>query len=91
MMSIAFSGLIPQSMFVYVDDLIIIGNSEKNHLQNFEKVFQICRDRNLKLNLLKSYFFQEEVTYLGNKNNKYGIQPDPTKFKAIKDFLQKMR
>lgn len=46
MMNIAFSGLSPDKMFVYIDDIIIIGCSEEHHLRNLNEVFTICRKRN---------------------------------------------
>lgn len=36
MMSIAFSGLPPETCFIYMDDLIVIGCSLKHHLKNLE-------------------------------------------------------
>lgn len=40
MMTIAFSGLSPQQAFIYMDDLIVIGISENNHLNNLKTVFE---------------------------------------------------
>lgn len=34
MMSLAFSGLPPESAFIYMDDLVVIGGSAKHHLTN---------------------------------------------------------
>lgn len=53
MMHIAFSGLPPDKMFVYIDAIIITGCFESHHINNLEEVFQICRKRNLRINLEK--------------------------------------
>lgn len=66
MMTIAFSGLTPQKAFIYMDDLIVIGLSENQHLQNLKSVFEMCRKHNLKLNPDKCEFFKSEVTFLGH-------------------------
>lgn len=86
MMSIAFSGLPPQKAFLYIDDIIIIGRTEKEHLSNLEAVFKVLRDRNLKLNPEKCRFFQPEVTFLGHRCTANGILPDETKMKSIKNY-----
>lgn len=48
MMAMAFSGLPPNTAFLYMDDIIVLGCSKKHHLKNLERIFRICRDRNLK-------------------------------------------
>jgi len=48
-MTIAFSGLDPSQAFLNIDDLIIIGCSEKHMLKNLPDVFEKCRKYNLKL------------------------------------------
>lgn len=30
-----------------MDDIIVIGKLERKHLENLEKVFEVCRERNL--------------------------------------------
>ena len=73
MMSIALSGLPPETAFLYIDDIIVLGNSETHHLHNLEKVFGKLRERNLKLNPSKYNFFRTEVTFLGHKVTAEGI------------------
>jgi len=49
MMTTAFSGIEPSQAFLYMDDLIVIGCSEKHMIQNPTNVFDLCRKNNLKL------------------------------------------
>lgn len=86
MMSIAFAGVTPERAFLYMDDLIVIGCSEKHHLCNLRKVFETCRKYNLKLNPKKSQFFRKEVTFLGHKVTDKGILPDDSKYDMVKNF-----
>lgn len=86
MMSIAFSGLPPEKAFLYIDDIIVIGRTENEHLQNLEAVFKLLRERNLKLNAEKCKFFQPEVTFLGHRCTPEGILPDETKIKSMKNY-----
>lgn len=86
MMSIAFSGLAPQQAFIYMDDLIVIGISENQHLNNLKNVFEMCRKNNLKLNPLKCEFFKSEVTFLGHNCTSEGLKPDPKKIATIINY-----
>lgn len=86
MMTMAFSGLPANVCFLYVDDVIVTGCSEQHHLRNLRKVFEVCRNCNLKLNPAKCQFFKTEVTYLGHKISEKGVLPDDSKFDAIKNY-----
>lgn len=86
MMAIAFSGLPPERAFIYMDDIIVIGISEKHHLKNLKSVFNICRKFNLKLNIEKCDFFKPQVTFLGHTCTPNGILPDQNKIKAVRNY-----
>jgi len=86
MMTIAFSGLDPSQAFLYMDDLIVIGCSEKNMLKNLSDVFEKCRKYNLKLHPEKCKFFMHEVTFLGHKCTDKGILPDDKKYDVIQNY-----
>lgn len=86
MMALAFSGVTPQRAFMYMDDIIVIGSSERNHLQNLGKIFDICERYNLKLNPNKCSFFRAEVNFLGHKCTPDGVFPDNAKIQAIQNF-----
>lgn len=86
MMTIAFSGLSPEQAFIYMDDIIVIGFSENQHINNLRKVFETCRKYNLKVNPEKCNFFRPEVYFLGHKCTTNGILPDPNKLRAIEKF-----
>lgn len=86
MMSIAFCGLSPAQAFLYMDDLVVLGCSEKHMLKNLRDVFSICRKYNLKLHPDKCSFFSHEVTYLGHKCTDKGILPDDSKFNVVLNY-----
>lgn len=86
MMAIAFSKLSPEHCFTYMDDLIVIGFSEKNHINNLKRVFQVCRKYNLKLNPQKCQFFNQEVSFLGHICTADGLKPDPKKLEAVQKY-----
>lgn len=86
MMQLAFSGLPPHAMFIYMDDIIVIGSSIKNHLENLKIVFNTCRKCNLKINPEKCEFFRPEVHFLGHVCTEKGIKPDSKKLEAIDKY-----
>lgn len=86
MMTIALSGLPPECAFLYIDDILVVGCSIKQHLLNLETVFQRLRKYNLKLNPAKCNFFRHDVTYLGHHISEEGILPDPTKYKTVENY-----
>lgn len=83
MMLIAFAGMTPQRAIVYMDDLVILGATQEDHLRNLEEVFKICENTNLKINPEKCVFFKPEVYFLGHKLTEKGILPDDRKFEAV--------
>lgn len=86
MMNMAFSGLPADRAFVYIDDIIVIGKSEEDHLKNLTSVFEILRKRNLKINPEKCQFFKPSVIFLGHKCTSEGFLPDDSKIKAMKNY-----
>lgn len=86
MMHLAFSGISAEKLFVYMDDIIVIGKSERDHLNNLRETFMRCRNRNLKINPDKCQFFKTEVLFLGHVCTPEGIRPDPSKFDSISNY-----
>ncbi|KAK9752246.1 Reverse transcriptase (RNA-dependent DNA polymerase) [Popillia japonica] len=85
-MTIAMSGLNFESCFVYLDDLIVFGNSLQNHNQNLIKVLDRLRQVNLKLNPVKCEFLKKEILYLGHVISAKGITPDQSKISTIQNY-----
>lgn len=86
MMTLAFSGLGPSKAFIYMDDLIVIGFTEDNHIKNLTEVFETCRKYNLKLNPLKCDFFKTEIQFLGHICTDKGLLPDHKKLNVIEKY-----
>jgi hypothetical protein len=86
MANLAFEGLIGKVGFLYLDDIIIKGRDESDHLKNIEEIFIRCRERNLKLNPKKCVFFRTEITYLGHLCTENGIKIDPEKINPIRNY-----
>ena len=78
--------LIGSCVLVYLDDIIVLGNTVDEHLANLIKVLDTLRRKGLKLKLEKCHFFQKEVTFLGHIVSAEGIRPCVDKIDAVKNF-----
>lgn len=82
-----FFGFAPDnSVHIYMDDLIVVGCSEKHRLSNLQKVFEKCKLHNLKLNPQKCEFFRTGVKLLGHLCTQIGFLPDPEKIIAVEKY-----
>lgn len=69
---------------VYLDDVLITGRSDKEHLASLKDVLSRLQKAGLRLKKSKCSFFKEEVEYLGYKIDANGIHPTQDKLEAIK-------
>lgn len=60
---------------VYVDDILVLGETRKDHDNNLEWVLNQCKLNNVKLKLEKCIFAQQEVDYLGFRITGRSISP----------------
>ncbi|GBM70955.1 Retrovirus-related Pol polyprotein from transposon 297 [Araneus ventricosus] len=86
LMETLLRGLTSEACLVYLDDIIIVGRTFQQHLNNIRKVFQKLQKANLKLSPKKCRFFRKEVSYLGHIISADGVKTDPEKTKAVVDW-----
>ena len=67
----------------YIDDILITGRSDNEHLEHLEAVFQSLRQYGFRIKRTKCWFFQDSVEYLGSVVSKEGIQTSKRKIEAI--------
>ena len=70
---------------VYLDDIIVLGKSFENMMQNLETVFNRLASSGLKLKAKKCNLFAQEVEYLGHIISEDGVSTDPKKIEVVKD------
>ena len=71
---------------IYLDDVIVFGHSEREHLEHLHVVFEYFREFNLKLKPSKCLFFQSEIVYLAHHVFREEICPSRDNVWAIEDF-----
>ena len=72
---------------IYLDDVIIFGCMEEEHLEHLRVVFERFWEFNLKLKPLKCSFFQSEIMYLAYHISWMGILPSWENVWAMQEFL----
>ena len=77
-----------QGVVCYLDDIIVTGKDQAEHLCNLEQVLGRIQDYGFKVCKEKCSFMQDSVEYLGHILDKNGIQMSPKKVKAIAEMPQ---
>lgn len=72
----------------YLDDIIMTGSTEKEHLANLELTFARLKQNGFHLRMDKCKCFQSEIEYLGHVIDSEGIHPQPAKIDAIIKMLR---
>ncbi|KAL5506337.1 hypothetical protein EMCRGX_G007955 [Ephydatia muelleri] len=68
---------------VYIDDLLVSGSMEEEHLHTLEAVLDRLSNAGMKLKLSKCFFLLPSVEYLGHVISAEGIRPSSEKTRAI--------
>lgn len=79
-------GLQWEECLLYMDDIIVPGSTFAEALQRLENIFERLRDANFKLKPSKCNLFQKSVKFLGHVVSEEGVQTDPDKTEAIKNW-----
>ena len=69
---------------IYLDDVLITGDSQQSHLANLEAVLCKLQTAGLRLKRSKCNFMMPSVEYLGHQISAQGLQPTEDKVRAIK-------
>ena len=90
LMSRVLSGLNPLEgpgfVAICIDDVLIFSRSLEDHLQHVEKVLDRLQSAGLKLQPVKCHFISKQVEYLGHLITPHGLQPNPSRVRAVTEF-----
>ena len=73
------------SVAVYIDDILVTGSSESEHLKTLGEVLARLEAAGLRLKQEKCAFMLSSVDYLGHVISAEGLSPNPEKIRAIVD------
>ncbi|KAG1139274.1 hypothetical protein G6F37_013186 [Rhizopus arrhizus] len=78
-------GTFPNAI-VYLDDVLIFSPTKEAHKEHVFEVLRILNQWNLKLNLAKCKFFQQEAAFLGFIVTRNGLKSNPAKVDPIRTW-----
>lgn len=83
-MESVFRGI--EGLIVYMDDLLLHGETEEAHDRTLEEVMKRIAEMKLKINEQKSVFGVSELSFLGYHISEDGIRPTGDKIQAIQNL-----
>ncbi len=81
-----FIGLIGDSVFAFLDDVIIASKDVETNLQKLEEVLNRLKLAGLSLKLTKCNFMKKQIAFLGHVLDGEGIHTNPEKVTAAQNF-----
>ncbi len=78
--------MVDRFVFVYLDDILIFSQNERDHVQHVRRVLQRLLENRLFAKVEKCQFHARSVPFLGFILSPDGIRMDPTKVKAVADW-----
>jgi hypothetical protein len=88
MMNRVFRELVDRCVVVFIDDILIYSKTREEHEEHLRMVLDILRKQQLYAKFKKCEFWLDNVTFLGHIVTKDGIGVDPSKVKAIVNWVQ---
>ena len=73
-------------MLMYMDDLIVLGRTQSEHLANVREALTLMRTHKLYGNVRKCCWMQRECKFLGHVVSAAGIRMDPDKISTVRDW-----
>uniref|UniRef100_A0A9J8BR74 ribonuclease H n=1 Tax=Cyprinus carpio carpio TaxID=630221 RepID=A0A9J8BR74_CYPCA len=78
--------MVDRFVFVYIDDILIFSQNERDHVQHVRRVLQRLLENRLFVKLEKCEFHAQSVPFLGFILSSEGIRMDLAKVKAVADW-----
>ena len=88
MQSIVLTGLVFVICEVYLDDILVYGNTAEDYLTNMTSVFKQLRLHKITLNSDKCLFGVTSLEFLGHKIDQDGISFTQMKLDNVVNFIQ---
>ena len=71
------------TLICYLDDILITGKSNAQHMANLETVLKQLKEHEVRLNKDKCQCFEDAVEYVGHRADAQGVHTSTKKLKAI--------
>ena len=86
LMATVLAGVARDAVIVYLDDILVLGPTLEEHLQNLAQVFDHLRKVGLRLKPTKCHLNHKEIAYLEFIVTDKGVAGDPQKIEAVRSY-----
>ncbi len=83
-----FGDMLGNSVYIYLDDIIIASKDTTSHMETLKSVLQRLQEVGLKLKLTKCEFLKPRIKFLGHELDEQGIHIVDDKTAAVAKFPQ---
>ncbi|GMF48075.1 unnamed protein product [Phytophthora fragariaefolia] len=83
-MQFMFDPLLYNAVLIWIDDVILFAKTVEEFLQALRKFFELLREFNLKLNIMKRKLFQLQARWCGRLISGDGVAHDPQQVNTLK-------
>ncbi|KAE9271091.1 hypothetical protein PR003_g30616, partial [Phytophthora rubi] len=83
-MQFVFDPFLYNAVLICIDDVILFAKTVEEFLQALRKFFELLREFNLKLNIMKSKLFQLQAKWCGRLISGDGVAHDPERVDALR-------
>jgi dUTPase len=75
-----------KTCLVYLDDVLVWATTVEEHLARLRTIFQLIREAGVRLKPQKCEFLKRRVTFLGHIVSQDGVETEPSKIEAVKEW-----
>nr|GEZ94721.1 putative reverse transcriptase domain-containing protein [Tanacetum cinerariifolium] len=86
LMNRVFKPYLDNFVIVFIDDILIYSNNEKEHKEHLKEILELLKKEKLYGKFSKCKFWIPKVQFLGHVIDYRGIHVDPAKIESIKDW-----
>ncbi len=83
-----FGDMLGNSVYIYLDDIIIASKGTTSHMETLKLVLKWLQEVGLKLKLTKCKFLKPRIKFLGHEVDEQGIHTMDDKTAAVAQFPQ---
>ena len=76
---------------IYLDNIVIFSDTEKEHIKRLAAVFEWFREHSLKLKPSKCHFFHKEINYLSHPVSAEGMKPGIDNVEGIAEMAPPLK
>ncbi|KAL4027583.1 hypothetical protein IC575_010753 [Cucumis melo] len=86
LMNQVFKPFLRRFVLVFFDDILVYSKGMEEHAQHLEVVLGVLRESELYANFDKCHFAKPRINYLGHYISVKGIEVDPEKIRAVREW-----